>query len=196
MLTPPSAAARQQARHRVSAGSPRAGPWPPRAGAQCAALVARLAARFFARHPHSLGVALGPAPVPGAPRRIDAVDVRQRGWWRQAGLPRGALEPPMFLLAVDLLDHLPPEPALALLWAVGEHAPPGTLLLADARGSGPIGRALADRAALARVHPRLRRDDVHRPLEACGLGWRWRGRLAEVWRGVPPWALYEVGVDV
>lgn len=160
------------------------------------ALVGRLAAAFIARHPQALGVPLGAGSVPGARRSVAAVDVRQRGWWQLAGLPRGGARPPLLIVAGGLLDHLAPEPALALLWAVGEHAPPGSLLLADVAGTTPPGRTLADPAALARVHPRLRRDARHRPLEACGPAWRWRGRLAEVLHGVPAWALYEIGIDV
>jgi hypothetical protein len=133
------------------------------------ATVAQVSARFLARQPGARPVVLGPA------LRVELPTGRQ----------------PWLLLAEDLLTRLPAPDTTALLRWVGERAPAGSLLLADAAGARwPVAAPwqLPDVPALCAPHPRLRVDEVHRL-----PGWR-----ATAWAllgGVPPWALYEIGVD-
>jgi hypothetical protein len=178
----------------VGWAGPRTPPAEPEALRQWRSLrVARAAERFFSRRPGALGVALGTAaPLrPDGRRWIDAVDIGAPGWWWQAGLPHGPFDAPMLIVAEGLLTRLSPERAQALLWAVGEFAPPGTVLLADAAGARwPLAApwCLPQRQALCAPHARLRLDGLQR---LPG----WRARVLELATGVPPWALYEIGVD-
>jgi O-methyltransferase involved in polyketide biosynthesis len=100
---------------------------------------------------------------------------------------------PMLIVAEGLLDALPAAEVRALLRAVGDHAPPGTLLLADAAADAPAAPLLSDAAALSAL--RLRCDERHRLPEAPGLLRRWVARLVELVRGRPARALYELGVN-
>lgn len=133
------------------------------------AIVAQVSARFLARHRAARRVVIGPAP------RVERPPTGQ----------------PWLLVAEGLLTTLPAPDAADLLRWVGEQAPPGSLLLADAAGARwPVAAPwqLAGVPALCAPHPRLRVDEVHHL-----PGWR-----ATAWAllaGVPPWALYEIGVD-
>jgi O-methyltransferase involved in polyketide biosynthesis len=151
--------------------------------------------------------------LPATPvRRINAaVDVSAPGWWQQLALPEGSYGEPQLLLAEGLVMYLEPAQVRALLWAVGQFAPPGSRLLLDAMAWPAVGRAARHPAVrhtgaefrfgvrrieeLAAAHPRLRLDAIHPVMEPYGLPYNLLGPLMRVCLAVPAYAIYELGVD-
>ena len=203
-------------------------------------LMRRVAESFFACHPRATGVALGAglshyhqwldnghnrwidvdrAPVtalrerwlPSAKRRLNrCADLSDPGWWQQAGLPQGRDGTPLLLLAEGVLMYLEPRQVNHLLWLFGEHAPAGSLLLADCFGRHLVGleawhpsvrltdarfrwglKAVED---LARPHPRLQVVAEQPVMDAMGPPEAYAARWFRFMTGVPFYSVYLLGV--
>lgn len=150
-------------------------------------------------------------PSDGRRRLNVEFDATSADWWQRLGLPSGRHDPPLLLIAEGLVMYLQPAQVQRLLWTVGQHAPPGSMLLLDCLPWPSVGRASLHRSVrrtgaqfrhglrsvgeLAAAHPRLRLDGVHQVMEGYGRG---IGAAAAVFRlvfGVPFYAVYELGVD-
>lgn len=145
-------------------------------------------------------------------RRINArCDLTQPEWWQRLGLPDRSHPQPVLLLAEGLVMYLQPDKVQALLWAVGEFAPPGSRLLLDSLAWPAVGRAawhpsvrhtgtqfrygLRRTEELAACHPRLHLNAVHPVMEPYGLPYSVVGPVLRALLGVPAYAVYELGVD-
>jgi O-methyltransferase involved in polyketide biosynthesis len=203
-------------------------------------LMRAAAQAFFGRHPRATGIALGAglshyhqwldngtnrwidldrAPVvalrerwlPAAPRRQNcAADLAGRDWWQQAGLPQDRSGEPLLLLAEGVLMYLEPEQVQRLLWLIGEHAPPGSLLLADCFGRHMVGleawhpsvRLTAARFRwglqavedLAQPHLRLQVVAEQPVMDAMGAAEAYAARWFRFVTGVPFYSVYLLGV--
>lgn len=157
-------------------------------------------------------VALRDRWLPAAPpRRLNrAADLAAPDWWLDAGLPLNRRGEPLLLLAEGVLMYLEPEQVQRLLWLVGEHAPPGSLLLADCFGRHMVGmegwhpsvRHTAARFRwgldavedLARPHPRLQLVAEQPVMDAMGAAEAYAARWFRFVTGVPFYSVYLLGV--
>lgn len=157
-------------------------------------------------------VALRERWLPAAPpRRLNrAADLAAPDWWLDAGLPLNRRGDPLLLLAEGVLMYLEPEQVQRLLWVVGEHAPPGSLLLADCFGRHMVGmegwhpsvRLTAARFRwgldkvedLASPHPRLQLVAEQPVMDAMGAAEAYAARWFRFVTGVPFYSVYLLGV--
>ncbi len=157
-------------------------------------------------------VALRERWLPAAPpRRLNrAADLAAADWWLDAGLPLHRRGEPLLLLAEGVLMYLEPEQVQRLLWLVGEHAPPGSLLLADCFGRHMVGMegwhpsvrlttarfrwGLGSVEDLARPHPRLQLVAEQPVMDAMGAAEAYAARWFRFVTGVPFYSVYLLGV--
>lgn len=157
-------------------------------------------------------VALRERWLPAAPpRRLNcAADLAAPDWWLDAGLPLNRRGDPLLLLAEGVLMYLEPGQVQRLLWLIGEHAPTGSLLLADCFGRHMVGlegwhpsvRLTAARFRwglnavedLARPHPRLQLVAEQPVMDAMGAPEAYAARWFRFVTGVPFYSVYLLGV--
>jgi O-methyltransferase involved in polyketide biosynthesis len=157
-------------------------------------------------------VALRERWLPAAPpRRLNlAADLAEPDWWPRAGLPLDRSGTPLLLLAEGVLMYLEPEQVQRLLWLIGEHAPPGSLLLADCFGRHMVGlegwhtsvRRTAARfrwglhAAedLAKPHRRLQLVAEQPVMDSMGAAEAYAARWFRFVTGAPFYSVYLLGV--
>jgi O-methyltransferase involved in polyketide biosynthesis len=150
--------------------------------------------------------------LPAAPpRRLNRVaDLAQPDWWPRAGLPLDRNGAPLLLLAEGVLMYLEPQQVQRLLWLIGEHAPAGSLLLADCFGRHMVGlegwhpsvRRTAARFRwglqavedLARPHRRLQLVAEQPVMDAMGAAEAYAARWFRFVTGVPFYSVYLLGV--
>jgi O-methyltransferase involved in polyketide biosynthesis len=195
---------------------------------------------FFAAHPSATGAALGaglshyhqwldngrnhwididrPAVtalreqlLPAQPRRRNvAADLAAPGWWTAAGLPQRRRGPPLLLLAEGLLMYLEAAQVQHLLATFGEHAPPGSLLLADCFSRLMVGLealhpsvrhtaarfrwGVGELAELTRAHARLELRDEQPVMDGMGLPERIVAQGLRLCTGVPFYSVYTLGL--
>lgn len=145
------------------------------------------------------------------PRRLNLIaDLAQPDWWRRAGLTPDRSGAPLLLLAEGVLMYLEPEQVRRLLWLIGEHAPAGSLLLADCFGRHMVGleawhpsvRRTAARFRwglqavedLARPHRRLQLVAEQPVMDAMGAAEAYAARWFRFVTGVPFYSVYLLGV--
>jgi O-methyltransferase involved in polyketide biosynthesis len=145
------------------------------------------------------------------PRRINRVaDLTEPDWWLEAGLPLNGHGAPVLLLAEGVLMYLEPAQVQRLLWLIGEHAPPGSLLLADCFGRHMVGmeawhpsvRLTAARFRwglqavedLAQPHRRLQLVAEQPVMDSMGAAEAYAGRWFRFVTGVPFYSVYLLGV--
>ncbi|WP_284619407.1 class I SAM-dependent methyltransferase [Aquabacterium humicola] len=132
-------------------------------------------------------IALRETLLPSQPRRRNCgIDLARPGWWRALGLPERAKHAaPLLLVCEGVLMYLSPAQVQALMDEVGEHAPPGSLLLFDFICAMAVGHAqwhpsvrrtgaqfrwgVRRSDELAALHPRLVFEAEHRVMQ--GYGW-------------------------
>ena len=148
---------------------------------------------------------------PAPPRRLNrTADLAEPGWWQHAGLPEDRTGPPLLLLAEGVLMYLEPGQVQHLLWLIGEHAPPGSLLLADCFGHPMVGMegwhpsvrltaarfrwGLREVEDLARPHPRLQLVAEQPVMDAMGAAEAYAARWFRFVTGVPFYSVYLLGV--
>ena len=119
----------------------------------------------------------------------------------------------VLLICENVQTQLTPDVLRALLQEIGEQAPPGSRLLLDTADWPSIGRVHRhldpDEQATARqwrpalwpallsgTHPRLRVDGRYSVMAGYGWPYELLGLLRHATRGVPPYAITELGVDV
>jgi O-methyltransferase involved in polyketide biosynthesis len=157
-------------------------------------------------------VALRQRWLPAAPpRRLNRVaDLAQADWWQRAGLPLDRNGAPLLLLAEGVLMYLEPGQVQRLLWLIGEHAPPGSLLLADCFGSHMVGLeawhpsvrrtaahfrwGLQAAEDLAQPHRRLQLVAEQPVMDAMGAAEAYAARWFRFVTGVPFYSVYLLGV--
>ena len=157
-------------------------------------------------------VALRERWLPAAPpRRLNrAADLATPDWWLDAGLPLNRRGDPLLLLAEGVLMYLEPEQVQRLLWLIGEHAPPGSLLLADCFARHMVGmeawhpsvRHTAARFRwglnavedLARPHARLQLVAEQPVMDAMGGAEAYAARWFRFITGVPFYSVFLLGV--
>lgn len=157
-------------------------------------------------------VALRERWLPAAPpRRLNLVaDLAEPDWWQRAGLPLDRSGAPLLLLAEGVLMYLEPEQVQRLLWLIGEHAPPGSLLLADCFGRHMVGleawhpsvRRTAARFRwglqavedLAQPHRRLQLVAEQPVMDSMGAAEAYAARWFRFVTGVPFYSVYLLGV--
>ena len=145
------------------------------------------------------------------PRRLNrAADLAAPDWWLDAGLPLHGRGEPLLLLAEGVLMYLEPAHVQRLLRLIGEHAPAGSLLLADCFGRHMVGmegwhpsvRRTAARFRwglktvedLARPHPRLQLVAEQPVMDAMGAAEAYAARWFRFVTGVPFYSVYLLGV--
>jgi O-methyltransferase involved in polyketide biosynthesis len=145
------------------------------------------------------------------PRRLNrAADLAAPDWWLDAGLPLNRRGDPLLLLAEGVLMYLEPGQVQRLLWLIGEHAPTGSLLLADCFGRHMVGlegwhpsvRLTAARFRwglnavedLVRPHPRLQLVAEQPVMDAMGAPEAYAARWFRFVTGVPFYSVYLLGV--
>jgi O-methyltransferase involved in polyketide biosynthesis len=145
------------------------------------------------------------------PRRLNRIaDLAEPDWWQRAGLPQDRNSEPLLLLAEGVLMYLEPEQVGRLLWLIGEHAPPGSLLLADCFGRHMVGleawhpsvRLTAARFRwglqavedLARPHRRLQLVAEQPVMDPMGAAEAYAASWFRFVTGVPFYSVYLLGV--
>ena len=143
-------------------------------------------------------------------RRNVAFDLSHSGWWSRLGLPHGARRPPVLLICEGVLMYFAPAQVRDLLREVGEHAPPGTLLLCDALCWLAMGHANRhpsichthaefrwgprDWNEFAAAHPRLHLAAEHAVMDGYGWPWSMMGPMFRMTTGVHFYGVAEIGV--
>ncbi len=138
------------------------------------------------------------------------INITQPGWWKRLRLPTGPNAQPVFLICEGVLMYLSPAQVQAVLYEVGEHAPPGSEIIFDAMSPVGIGQAAfhpsvghtgaeftwgANNAEqIASAHPRLKVVSQRSVCEAYG----WACCMTELWltpfSGGPMYGLVHLGL--
>jgi O-methyltransferase involved in polyketide biosynthesis len=157
-------------------------------------------------------VALRERWLPAAPpRRLNRIaDLADPDWWQRTGLSQDRGGEPLLLLAEGVLMYLEPEQVQRLLWLIGEHAPAGSLLLADCFGRHMVGLeawhpsvrltearfrwGLRTVEELAQPHRRLQVVSEQPVMDAMGAAEAYAASWFRFVTGVPFYSVYLLGV--